>query len=90
MREVQNDMSGKVPTHADPAEPATSQHAYKFRGWSPEVVAATGDATYATTYDAIRAARPADPALVEATKSGGLLGGLLPVPPSPRQCPAGM
>ena len=59
---------GKVPSHADPAKPATSQRTYRFRGWSPKVVAATRDATYTAAYDAFPAARAANPMTAKGKK----------------------
>ena len=45
---------GVVPTHANPAKAATEEFSYTFAGWTPNVVAVTGDATYKATFTATK------------------------------------
>ena len=43
---------GETPTHEDPADYEDADYTYEFAGWTPEIVAATGEATYTATYTA--------------------------------------
>ncbi len=51
--EAKQVLQGQVPSYDEtPTKVADTQHEYTFTNWSPEVVAATGDATYTAIYTA--------------------------------------
>ena len=56
---------GETPTHAAPADYEDADYTYEFAGWTPEVTAVTGEATYVAQFTAV----PKTPVLPEATVS---------------------
>ena len=42
---------GEVPTHADGVKEGNAQYSYTFTGWSPALMAVTGDATYTAQFE---------------------------------------
>ena len=44
---------GKLPTHDDPTMEETDTYTYVFKGWEPEPVKVTGDATYTAVFEEV-------------------------------------
>ena len=45
---------GETPTHAEPAKTSSAEYDYTFAGWTPEVEAVTGEATYKASYTPVK------------------------------------
>ncbi len=45
---------GQIPSHADMTKNGDSYNTYEFAGWSPEIVAVTGEASYTAVYTATK------------------------------------
>lgn len=60
---------------ADPAKAATAEYTYAFKGWTPEVVAVTGDATYKATYTESPVPTPTEKGTLTFDLGGGTLDG---------------
>lgn len=67
---VEGTAAADIVKPADPTKAATAKYTYKFAGWTPEVAAVTGDATYTATYKEIPVV-----ATLTFDLAGGTLGG---------------